>query len=635
MSLCNVYSYLFDPENGKTIKLSDSYQVRIKLEDWDFSQAVTNMSKNKFTLRIPQPENNEIELYECTSVTLPSYKPKTDIFQYGNNSKTFIYMDPKSLDDLEIEVVEHYNSDDTLFVENFVNLCLAKLFDEDTFQYKLDDYIPELTVYVFSNVFHTVYLKYIFKELKLTDYSKYDLDYSSTDLAKWTLKFSYRSFYVESGMEEEYKNEILGNESNNETTKETEVEETTTVVAPDNTVTDPLAEEQKQKKDEQPPTNSDSPMSAPPESPSDTPAQTNDETNQTPETGNAETPATQDAVTAPQEATDPDNKNTAMQNEFNSTGAVPTGENNTTDDAVTAPQEPATDNDQQATNNEIVLDEVVIKSTKDPNENPVDLGSLSPEDRTDELAYRMMRGELDNGKPRYDKTYEAGYTEEERAKAQSIVNQKDWEGLKERHDERVAKAEAEIANSMEIAAHPNDETNTILAKNDKQDEKVNAELKKIDEKMKSEKTDTAEKPAASGHAALEQAQVAKAEEKKPEPKPADNIKTETKAEAKKETANASPKKPKDPLNTYAEDSGPKYASGRESKEGLTLNQWAYISAKRDYEDETDQKKRNSDGFRGVNFSVGSTQVPMKEKMKFQERYHEEMKKRQAVNAPKT
>lgn len=315
MSLCNVYRYLFDPENGKTIKLSDSYQVRIRLEDWDFSQAVTSKSKNKFALRIPQPENDEIELYECTSVTLPSYKPKTDIFQYGNNAKTFIYMDPKSLDDLEIEVVEHYNSDNTLFVENFVNLCLAKLFDEDTFQYKLDDYIPELTVYVFSNVFHTVYLKYIFKELKLTDYSKYDLDYSSTDLAKWTLKFSYRSFYVESGMEEEYKNETLDNESNDETVEETEVEETATIVVPDNTVTDPLAEEQKQKKDEQP-------------------------------------HATQDAITAPQEATEPDNKNAALQNEFNSTG-----------DVVTAPQEPAVDNEPRATNNEIILNEVEIKST--------------------------------------------------------------------------------------------------------------------------------------------------------------------------------------------------------------------------------------------------------------------------------
>lgn len=594
MSLCNIYGYL----TTKTIKLSDSYQVRLKLDDADFWND-NSPKENRYALKTAKPENGEIELCECTSVTLPSYKPKEEIFEYGNNSKTIIYMDPTSLGDLEIELIEHYSENDTLAITNLVNLFLSKLFDEDTFEYKLTDYIPELTVYVFNNVFSTVYLKYVFKELKLVDYTKFDLDYSSADIAKWTLKFSYRSFYVLSCEEEAYAKE----------TKEEDPSTAQESPAPKEEVTAPVIEE----------TNPDSPLQE--------------------STNSGETPAENVTdITVDQSSQDvapPDLNNTAMQNEFNSTGAVPTGENNTTDNVVTAPQEPAANNDQQVTNNEIVLDEVVIKATKNPNENPVDLGSLSPEDRTDELAYRMMRGELDNGRPRYGKTYDAGYTEEERAKAQSIVNQKDWEGLKQRHDERVAKAEAEIANSVEIAARPNDKTNTILTKNDKQDEKVNAELKKIDKQMKSEKTDIVEKPAISGHTVFEQAQVAKAEEKKPEQKSANNVKTETKVEEKKETANASSKKPKDPLNTYADDNGPKYISGRENKEGLTLNQWAYISAKRDYEEENDQKKRDSDGFRGVNFSVGSTQVPMKEKMKFQERYYEEMQKRQAVNAPKS
>lgn len=547
MSLCNIYGYL----TTKTIKLSDSYQVRLKLDDADFWND-NSPKENRYALKTAKPENGEIELCECTSVTLPSYKPKEEIFEYGNNSKTIIYMDPTSLSDLEIELIEHYSESETLAITNLVNLFLSKLFDEDTFEYKLTDYIPELTVYVFNNIFSTVYLKYVFKELKLVDYTKFDLDYSSTDIAKWTLKFSYRSFYVISCEEDAY-------------AKETKEEEPPTVQespAPKEEVIAPVIEET-----------------------------TVDQSSQ---------------KVAP-----PDLNNTALQNEFNAGGEVPTGQNNVTD-------------------NEIVLDEVVIKATK----NPVDLASLSPEDRTDELAYRMMRGELDNGRPRYGKTYDAGYTEEERAKAQSIVNQRDWQGLKQRHDERVAKAEAANANSTEIAARPNNETNTILAKNDKQNEKVNTELKKIDKKMKSEKTNTVEKPAVSSHTAFEPAQVAKVEEKKPETKPANNVKTETKVE-KKETANASSNKPKDPLNTYANDNGPKYISGRENKEGLTLNQWAYISAKRDYEEENDQKKRNSDGFRGINFSVGSNQIPMKEKMKFQERYHEEMQKRQAENAPKS
>ena len=202
MSLCNVYGYL----TNKTIKLSDSYQVRLKLDDSDFWSG-NSPKNNRYALKTAKPENGEIELCECTSVTLPSYKPKEEIFEYGNNSKTIIYMDPTSLGDLEIELIEHYDENGTLAITSLVNLFLSKLFDEDTFEYKLTDYIPELTVYVFNNIFTTVYLKYVFKELKLVDYSKFDLDYSSADIAKWTLKFSYRSFYVLSGEENDYAKE--------------------------------------------------------------------------------------------------------------------------------------------------------------------------------------------------------------------------------------------------------------------------------------------------------------------------------------------------------------------------------------------------------------------------------------------
>lgn len=90
--------------------------------------------------------------------------------------------------------------------------------------------------------------------------------------------------------------------------------------------------------------------------------------------------------------------------------------------------------------------------------NPVDLSKLSGNDRIDELAYRMMRGQLDNGKPRYDKTYKAGYTESERASAQSIVNQKDWEGLKKRHDARVANKDTHYSTAEETAVAKTDYT---------------------------------------------------------------------------------------------------------------------------------------------------------------------------------
>ena len=602
MSLCNIYGYLYGDESfkGKTIKLSDSYQVRIRLNDSDFAaeQGLSD-SKSKFALRIPQPDHNEVELFECTSVTLPSYKPKEDIFEYGNNSKSFIYMDPTSLDDLEIELIEHYNNDNTLIVQNLVNLFLSKLFDEEAFVYKLDDYIPELTVLVFSNIFCPVILRYVFKELKLTDYTKYDLDYSSTDIAKWTLKFSYRSFYVVEESPEFREDEAEDVTEEDISTGDTEEKEETTS-APNIDVTDPTQTEDKKEQDQTPPKQDDNPM--------EPPAQQNTEA----------PPNTDDAVTAPSENAEnagpqPSENNTELKNQFNATGEQP---------------------DKQPTDNEVVLDEVAVKADKQEtntaaNSNPVELEKLSEEDRIDELAYRMMRGELDNGKPRYGKTYDAGYTEEERSKAQSVVNEMDWEGLKERHDARVTNMINE-APTENVAAKQNDTTNTITPKNETSTLPDRATMLNLisanSEKNEKESTVKQGNLTLTGQTSTDTKPVTKTVKEEPKPTPKPEQKPETKTPIKEEPKQEAKKeKSETPKKKYYDDDGPKYAGGMQSKDGLTLNQWAYISAKQDYEAEKDDKKRNSEGYRGGNFSVGITQVPMKEKMNYQQKYHEEMK----------
>jgi len=174
MSLCRVYEW----QNIKTVKLSDAYDVKIKVND----------------------DTTFVKLPECTNATLPSYKYKEEIYKYGNNEKKYLIPDYTGLEDLSLEFMENYREDSKDFaflrIQDLVNIFLNKLFDSRTFGYKLFDYISEIVVTVYKNNFSDAVLEYVFKNLKLTDYTKYELDYSSGDIAKWTLKFSYQEYYV-------------------------------------------------------------------------------------------------------------------------------------------------------------------------------------------------------------------------------------------------------------------------------------------------------------------------------------------------------------------------------------------------------------------------------------------------------
>lgn len=171
MGLCNIYEY----QKLKSIKLSDSYGVQI---------------------RINEEDKEPLILYECTSVTLPTIKMKTDVIQYGNNAKMFVYPDYSNIGELELEFLEHYSKENVLCIQNFVNTCLNKLFNDHLFAYKLNDYIHELIIKVYSNNFDYCSIEHVFHHLKLSDYTKYDLDYSSAEIAKWTLKFMFMEYFV-------------------------------------------------------------------------------------------------------------------------------------------------------------------------------------------------------------------------------------------------------------------------------------------------------------------------------------------------------------------------------------------------------------------------------------------------------
>lgn len=63
------------------------------------------------------------------------------------------------------------------------------------------------------------------------------------------------------------------------------------------------------------------------------------------------------------------------------------------------------------------------------------VGPKSP-DEIDELAWMMANGKLGNGADRIAAAKALGFSEEQIKQAQSIVNKKDWKGLKERHEAR-------------------------------------------------------------------------------------------------------------------------------------------------------------------------------------------------------
>lgn len=238
--------------------------------------------------------------------------------------------------------------------------------------------------------------------------------------------------------------------------------------------------------------------------------------------------------------------------------------------------------------------------------NPVDLNKLSGDDRIDELAYRMMRGQLDNGKPRYDKTYKAGYSETERAAAQGIVNQKDWEGLKERHDARVANKDTHYSTAEETAVAKTDYTpNKDLAQSrsadtvspasqstggqDAADAAAKARLA-AEQRNKSQDVAVNTKPVEKKHETQkpkqQDTQIAKTEQKK----------TEEKKQPKQESTKPSSKK--DVLNN-----------------GMTATEWGQMAAANDIK--LNKKKSDKDSIynQGKSLAGFATNLPAKDAVK--------------------
>ena len=508
-----------------------SHDISIKLPDTFIVSIKWNKTDSDYTV-----------LRSCTQFQPPVVKYKKEIQNFGNNGWAFV------IPEWEVDDVSFTFNEDTNFsISKLLSHAMQYLFDfsDDKWYYK-ENNIYEILVDVYDNNFNKIIYRYTYRYLKLVKYENYQLDYSNDALTSLSLTFSFM-----------YANEqacdIDLNSSN-----VPDITDTTQDAPPAKSLSQDIAQD----------------YNKPAMKPEDAISNTQQDRSSNQQTS-------EQAAAQVLESQKTESKQTPKTEEI---------------------QSPAAKSQETNNDKDIVLDNVDnkanegagAKKTKETAAtNPVDLSKLSGNDRIDELAYRMMRGQLDNGKSRYDKTYKAGYTESERAAAQSIVNQKDWEGLKERHDARVANKDTHYSTAAETEVAKTDYTpNKDIAQSRSADivspasqstggqSAADAAAKArlaAEQRNKSQDVAVNTKP-------LEQKQEAQPKQETTKVAHPEPQKSEEKKQPKQEAtqvAKASPKISEEKL----EKAGISKANKNERKyRGLTSTQWGEIAARKDLQD---------------------------------------------------
>ena len=507
-----------------------SHDISIKLPDTFIVSIKWNKGDSDYTV-----------LRSCTQFQPPVVKYKKEVQNFGNNGWAFV------IPEWEVDDVSFTFNEDTNFsISKLLSHAMQYLFDfsDDKWYYK-ENNIYEILVDVYDNNFNKIVYRYTYRYLKLVKYENYQLDYSNDALTSLSLTFSFM-----------YANEQAC-DIDPSSSNIPDITDNTQDAPPATSLSQDIAQDYNKPamKPEDAISNTQQDRSSNQQTSEQAAAQVLEsqktESKQTPKTEQVQTPAAKS-----QESNDQQIVLDNVDNKANEgAGAKKTKETATT--------------------------------------NPVDLNKLSGDDRIDELAYRMMRGQLDNGKSRYDKTYKAGYTESERAAAQSIVNQKDWEGLKERHDARVANkdthystaAETEVAKTdytpnKDIAQSRSANVSAPASQSTGGQSAADAAAKaKLAAQQRNKSKDVAvnTKPVEQKHETQPKHQDTKVAKTEPQ-------KSEEKKQPKQEAtqvAKASPKISEEKL----EKAGISKANKNERKyRGLTSTQWGEIAARKDLQD---------------------------------------------------
>ena len=507
-----------------------SHDISIKLPDTFIVSIKWNKTDSDYTV-----------LRSCTQFQPPVVKYKKEIQNFGNNGWAFV------IPEWEVDDVSFTFNEDTNFsTSKLLSHAMQYLFDfsDDKWYYK-ENNIYEILVDVYDNNFNKIIYRYTYRYLKLVKYENYQLDYSNDALTSLSLTFSFM-----------YANEQAC-DIDPSSSNIPDITDNTQDAPPATSLSQDIAQD----------------YNKPAMKPEDAISNTQQDRSSNQQTS-------EQAAAKALESQKTESKQTPK-----------------TEQVQTPAAKSQESNDQQ-----IVLDNVDnkanegagAKKTKETAAtNPVDLNKLSGDDRIDELAYRMMRGQLDNGKPRYDKTYKAGYTESERAAAQSIVNQKDWEGLKKRHDARVANKDTHYSTAAETQVAKTDYTpNKDIAQSRSADivspaSQSTGGQSAADAAAKARLA--AEQRNKSQDAAVNTKPVEQKQEAQPKHQDTKVAKTEPqKSEEKKQpkqeatqVAKASPKISEEKL----EKAGISKANKNERKyRGLTSTQWGEIAARKDLQD---------------------------------------------------
>ena len=164
----------------KSIKLSDAFAVYIKQKKGGKEQ----MS----------------EYPECTSFTIPKFEQEEDTMIYGNTSQTFLIPKYDSCREMSLTFYETlFDGNSKLdFIRNNASYNLTQKFDGGGLAANLGSYhynmIDTILIKVANNVLHKFVYAYEFKNLKVINYSLYNLDNQTDAPCQITVNFAFESF---------------------------------------------------------------------------------------------------------------------------------------------------------------------------------------------------------------------------------------------------------------------------------------------------------------------------------------------------------------------------------------------------------------------------------------------------------